>query len=186
MEEGHSISKLLTNWSDGDHSALDELFPQIYEELHRQARRYLRRENPGHTLQTTEVLHEAYIRLAHLNMGPFESRNQFFAYSAKIIRNILVDHARTKKRQKRGGGALRVSFSQADGLTTAPDVDLMALDEALERLGTIDPGQVRIVELLYFGGLSLEAAAEVLAVSRSTIAREWNIARAWLHRELTR
>src|SRR5690606_9845284 len=161
MQERHSISRLLGNWSEGRHGALDELFAGVYEELHRQARRYLRRENAGHTLQTSELLHEAYIRLAHLDKGRWESRNHFFAYSAKMIRNILVDHARGKGRQKRGGEALRVSLGEADVVSAEPDIDLLALDEALERLSTIDSGQVRIVELLYFRGLSLEATADV-------------------------
>src|SRR5690606_34431352 len=169
MQERHSISRLLGNWSEGRHGALDELFAEVYEELHRQARRYLRRENAGNTLQTSDLLHEAYIRLTNLDKGRWESRNHFFAYSAKLIRNILVDHARTKRRQKRGGEALRVSFGEADAISAEPDIDLMALDEALERLATVDPAQVRIVELLYFGGLTLEATADVLAVSRSTV-----------------
>ena len=186
MDERHSISKLLNNFGEGDPEALDQLFSLVYEELRRQARRYLRREDAGHTLQTSELLHEAYIRLAHLEKGRWASRNHFFAYTAKMLRNILADHARNKQRRKRGGGAIRVTFSEADAVSAEPDIDLMTLDEALERLAAIDPGQVRIVELLYFGGLSLEAAADVLEVSRSTVAREWNIARAWLHRELTR
>jgi RNA polymerase sigma factor (TIGR02999 family) len=182
----HKITRLLHNWSGGDEQALDELFPLVYDELHRQAGKYLRREQPGHTLQTTALLHEAYIRLAGSGDGNWENRFQFFAFSAKIMRNILVDHARAKKGEKRGAGALRISLADINLHTPQPDLDLLALDEALERLGKIDEQQVRIVELRYFGGLSLEETADALQISRATVARDWNVARAWLHRELTR
>ena len=180
------ISKLLRNWSGGDDQALDQLFPLVYDELHRQAKLYLRRERPGHTLQTTALLHEAYIRLAGHNEVSWESRFQFFAFAAKIMRNILVDHARAKHRAKRGAGALKISLTDVNPQTPELDLDLMALDESLDRLAKIDEQQVRIVELRYFGGLSLEETADVLQISRATVARDWNVARIWLHRELTR
>ena len=182
----HEISKLLNSWSGGNGQALDELFTLVYDELHRQAGNYLRRERPGHTLQTTALLHEAYLRLASHGEGKWENRFQFFAFAAKIMRHILVDHARAKNREKRGAGAIKISITGVDPQTAEPDLDLMALDEALDRLTKIDEQQVRIVELRYFAGLSLEETAEALQISRATVARDWNVARAWLHRELTR
>ena len=185
-DDFHEITKLLRDWSGGDDKALDELFPLVYDELHRQAANYLRRERPDHTLQTTALLHEAYIRLAGHTAGIWENRFQFFAFAAKIMRHILVDHARAKKGAKRGAGALKVSLTDVNPKTPELDLDLMALDEALESLKKIDEQQVRIVELRYFGGLSLEQTADVLQVSRATVARDWNVARIWLHRELSR
>lgn len=186
MDDFHKITKLLHNWSGGDDQALDELFPLVYDELHRQAGKHLGRERAGHTFQTTDLLHEAYIRLAGHSEGSWENRYQFFAFAAKIMRNILVDHARAKQREKRGAGALKISLADANAQIPELDLHLMALDEALDRLAKIDEQQVRIVELRYFGGLSLEATADVLNISRATVARDWNVARAWLHRELTR
>jgi RNA polymerase sigma factor (TIGR02999 family) len=185
-DDFHEITKLLQNWSGGDDHALDKLFPLVYDELHRQAANYLRRERAGHTLQTTALLHEAYIRVVGNREGSWENRFQFFAFAAKIMRNILVDHARAKQREKRGAGALKISLVDVNPQTPELDLDLLALDEALERLGKIDEQQVRIVELRYFGGLSLEETAEALNISRATVTRDWNVARAWLHRELTR
>jgi RNA polymerase sigma factor (TIGR02999 family) len=185
-DEAREITNLLHNWSGGDSKALDELLPLVYDELHRQAGNYLRREPPGHTLQTTALLHEAYIRLAGHVKGNWENRFQFFAFAAKIMRHILVDHARAKQREKRGGGALKISIAEINPIMPAPDLDLMALDEALSRLDNIDEQQVKVVELRYFGGLSLEETADALQISRATVARDWNVARAWLHRELTR
>jgi RNA polymerase sigma factor (TIGR02999 family) len=186
MDEPREITNLLRNWSGGDEKALDELFLLVYDELHRQAGHYLRGEQLGHTLQTTALLHEAYIRLAGHVEGKWENRYQFFAFSAKIMRHILVDHARAKQREKRVAGALKISIADVDPVTSEPDLDLMAVDEALGRLNKIDEQQVRIVELRYFGGLSLEETAAALQISRATVARDWNVARAWLHRELTR
>ena len=185
-DDVRKITKLLHNWSGGDDKALDELFTLVYDELHRQAGNYLRRERPGHTLQTTALLHEAYLRLTGHKEGSWENRFQFFAFAAKIMRNILVDHARAKQGAKRGAGALKISLTDVNPQTPELDLDLMALDEALDRLTKIDEQQVRIVELRYFGGLSLEETADVLQISRATVARDWNVARAWLHRELTR
>lgn len=182
----NDITGLLRHWSGGDKQALYELFPLVYDELHRQAGRQLRKQAPGHTLQTTALLHEAYIRLAGHGEGSWENRFQFFAFAAKIMRNILVDHARAKQRGKRGAGALKISLVDVNPQTPELDLDLLALDEALERLGEIDEQQVRIVELRYFGGLSLEETADAMQISRATVSRDWNVARAWLHRELTR
>ena len=185
-DDARQITNLLHNWSGGDDKALDELFPLVYDELHRQAGHYLRGERPGHTLQTTALLNEAYIRLAGHVQGNWENRFQFFAFAAKIMRHILVDHARGKQREKRGAGAVKISIADLNAVTPGPDLDLMALDEALNHLNKIDEQQVRIVELRYFGGLSLEETADALQVSRATVARDWNVARAWLRRELTR
>ena len=185
-DNGRDITKLLHDWGEGDQNALDELFPLVYNELHRQAAKYLRGERAGHTLQTTALLHEAYLRLAGHGRGRWESRFEFFAFSAKIMRNILVDHARGKQREKRGAGALKVSLAEMNFLVSQPDLGLIALDEALDRLDKIDQQQVKVVELRYFAGLSLEETAEALQISRATVARDWNVAKAWLHRELTR
>lgn len=186
MDDVQKITKLLSSWSHGDVQAREELFPLVYDELHRLAHIYLRRERPGHTLQTTALIHEAYIRLVNHQEGSWDSRARFFAFAAKIMRNILVDHARAKQREKRGGDILKVSFTDLDAKTPEIDLDLLALNEALDRLKGIDDQQVRIVELRYFGGLSLDETADIMKVSRATVARDWNVARAWLHRELTR
>jgi len=184
MEEAHRITRLLREWSNGDREAVDQLMPLVYDELHRRAHLYLRRERPGHTLQTTDLINEAYLKLVQLPDTHWEARDQFFAFAARIMRNILVDHARSKRRAKRDG--LRISITSADPATPEQNLDLIALDQALDRLAKIDPRQVRIVELRYFGGLSLESTAAALNISRATTARDWNVARIWLHRELTR
>lgn len=187
MEHSHQITGLLREWSDGNRGAFDELMPLVYTELHKQAARYLRNERPGHTLQTTALIHEAYIRLVDQTEIDWQSRRQFFAVAAQVMRHILVDHARAKHREKRGGEAVKISLEEAGEITIdEQNVDLIALDEALNRLAEIDEQQVRLVELRYFSGLSLEASAEALKISRATAARDWNVARAWLHRELTR
>ncbi|HZE70489.1 MAG TPA: sigma-70 family RNA polymerase sigma factor [Pyrinomonadaceae bacterium] len=187
MNQSHEITKLLRDWSDGDRSAFNELMPLVYGELHRQAARYLRNERRCHTLQTTALIHEAYLRLVDQTDINWQGRTQFFAVAAQVMRHILVDHARAKRREKRGGDAVRVPFEEAITITVdEQDVDLNALDEALNRLAKIDEQQVRLVELRYFSGLSLEAVASALKISRATAARDWNMARAWLHRELTR
>lgn len=186
MDEVRGITKLLRNWGDGDGDALDQLIPLVYDELHRQAHLYLSRERPGHTLQTTGLVHEAYLKLVGEKAGQWETRFHFFAFASRVMRNILVDHARTKQRDKRGGGALKISLADVNEITPENDLDLLALDEALTRLAVLDEQQVKVVELRYFGGLSLEETAEALNVSRATVARDWKVARAWLHRELTR
>ena len=181
------ITQILHDWSGGDREALDTLMPLVYDELRRQASRFLRRENSHHTLQTTALIHEAYIKLIDQRKTDWQNRSHFFAIASQAMRRILVDHARTKHREKRGGHDLKLPLDEA--MTVAGDeksVDLVALDEALTRLEAIDKQQSRVVELRYFSGLSLEDTADVLKISRSTAARDWAMARAWLHRELTR
>jgi RNA polymerase sigma factor (TIGR02999 family) len=182
-----NITQMLRDWGDGKPGVIDDLLPLIYSELHRQAAAYLRRERANHTLQTTALVHEAYLKLVDQRSVEWKSRGHFFAIAAQAMRRILVDHARTRHREKRGGSAEDVPLEEA--LLAAADdtdVDVVALDQALTRLAEFDPQQERLVELRYFAGLSLEEAAEVLGVSRATAAREWAVAKAWLHRELTR
>jgi RNA polymerase sigma factor (TIGR02999 family) len=182
-----NITQILRKWSDGDHEALDELMPLVYDELHRQAARYLRREKRGHTLQTTGLIHEAYIKLIDQKNVDWQNRLHFFAIASQAMRRILVDYARAKHSEKRGGDDIRVSLTDAMNVAAqTEDVDLIALDEALTRLEKVDTQQARVVELRYFSGLSLEDTAETLKISRATAARDWNVAKAWLHRELTR
>ena len=185
--ESGQITILLREWSDGKPEALDKLLPLVYTELHRQAKRYLRRERAGHTLQTTALIHEAYLKLIEQKDVEWESRTQFFAISAQLMRRILVDHARTRDALKRGGDNLKLSLEAAMlVVVNEKNVDLIALDEALTKLAKIDEQQVRIVELRFFSGLSMAEAAEVLKISRATATRDWAMAKAWLHRELTR
>lgn len=191
MNESESppeITQMLKAWSDGSEDVLDRLLPLVYAELRRQAARHLRRERQDHTLQTTALVHEAYLKLVDQKNVKWESRTHFFAIASQAMRRILVDYARTRRRAKRGGGDIRLSLAAAEQ-EVADDqkgVDLIALDEALTRLAAIDEQQSRVVELRYFSGLSLEETATILSISRATAAREWNMARAWLHRELTK
>lgn len=183
----HEITQMLRECSGGKREALDKLMPLVYDELHLQAARYLRRESQGHTLQTTALIHETYLKLIDQREVEWQNRAHFFAIAAQAMRRIMVDYARTKQREKRGGGDEKLSLEAA--MSVAVDessVDLIALDEALTRLAEIDLHQARVVELRYFSGLSLEETAEALHISRATAAREWNVARAWLRRELTR
>ena len=180
-----NVTQLLIGWSQGDREALDKLVPLVYDELRRQAARYLRRERVGHTLQTTALIHEAYLRLIDQKNVHWQNRAHFFGIAAQLMRRILVDHARTKKRAKRGGSDVRVSFSEATLKAKGQDLDIVALDEALARLAEIDEQQSRIVELRFFSGLTVEETAEVLSISPATVKRDWSMAKAWLHRELT-
>ena len=180
-----NVTQLLLGWSKGDKEALDKLVPLVYDELRRQAARYLRRERVGHTLQTTALIHEAYLRLIDQKNVHWQNRAHFFGIAAQLMRRILVDHARNKKRAKRGGSDVRVSFSEATLKAKGQDVDIVALDEALERLTEIDEQQSRIVELRFFSGLTVEESAEVLSISPATVKRDWSMAKAWLHREIT-
>jgi len=179
------VTGLLLAWSDGDQAALERLIPLVYAELHRLARRYMRRENAGHTLQTSALVNEAYLHLIEAHRVHWQNRNHFFAVSAQIMRRILVDFARARKNLKRGGGTCRVSFDE--GLLISPErgTDLLALHEALERLGALSSRQSQVVELRYFGGLNEEEVAEVLKVSPRTVRHDWSLARAWLYRELS-
>ena len=180
------ITQLLVKWSGGDRAALDKLLPLVYDELRRLARRYLRRERSNHTLEPTALVHEAYLKLVEQRSVTWQSRAQFFALAAKLMRNILVDHARGRKADKRGGEQVLISLSKADRVSKKPDVDLIALDDALTGLESIKPQHSQIVELRFFGGLTIEETAEVLGVSHATIEREWSFARSWLRREVSR
>ncbi len=175
-----SVSQLLIAWSQGDEAALAQLTPLVYDELHRLARRYMRRENPGHTLQTSALVNEAYLRLVDQKNVRWQNRSHFFGIAAQLMRRILVDHARSHARQKRGGHAQRLSFDATAILTKESVVDLVAIDEALTKLAEFDPQKSRIVEMKFFGGLTNDEVAEYLNVSSRTIEREWRKAKAWL------
>lgn len=168
-----------------DKETLDELMPVVYDELRRQAARYLRREKAGHTLQTTALIHEAYVRLVDQHNVQWQNRAQFFGMAAQMMRRILVDHARTKKRAKRGGSDIKVSLADATIPVEEQNLDVVALDEALNRLAEIDEQQSRVVELRFFSGLTVEETAEVMGISPATVKRDWSMAKAWLHRELS-
>ena len=180
------VTELLRAWNAGDQGAFDALVPIVYSELKRLAERYMRRQDVGHTLHATALVHEAYIRLAGQERPDLASRSQFFGVAGKVMRSVLVDHARGRLRDKRGGGATVVSLGAAsDSVGGGQDVDVLELDEALTRLAEFDPDKSRLVELRYFTGLTIEETAEVLGVSPATVKREWVAARAWLRRELT-
>jgi len=178
------VTTLLLAWNNGDRRALDDLMPLVYDELRRLARRYMRAENPGHTLQATAVVHELYVRLVDQNRVNWQNRAHFVGVAAQIIRRILVDQARARHRLKRGGDRLRVEWKEAAGSAKPARMDLITLDDALNRLADADPQQSRIVELRFFGGLSIEETAEALKISTATVKRDWAFARAWLHREM--
>ncbi len=180
------VTRLLADWSKGDDQALEQLAPLVYDELRRLAGRYLRRERVNHTLQSTALVHEAYLRLIDQNRVQWQNRAHFFGVAAQMIRRILVDHARSHQAAKRGSGVARLSLDEALDASAPRDLDLVALDDALETLTRMDPQQSRIIELRYFAGLSIEETAEVLGVSPATVKREWASARAWLFRELSR
>jgi RNA polymerase sigma factor (TIGR02999 family) len=182
----NEVTRLLVAWGDGDQSALERLAPLVYSELHRLARGYLRGERTGHTLQSTALVNEAYIRLIDWKNVRWQNRAHFFGVAAQMMRRILVDFARARGYQKRGGAALRVSLEQGMITPQERDGDLVALDDALRALAEVDARKSRVVELRFFGGLSEEEAAEVLKVSARTVRREWRAARAWLYRELSR
>jgi RNA polymerase sigma-70 factor, ECF subfamily len=179
------VSQLLADWSNGDQAALDKLLPLVNTELRQLARCYMRRENPGHTLQTSALVNEAYLRLIDQKTVRWQNRAHFFGIAAQLMRRILIDHARSHHYAKRGGGALRVSLDEAAAVTEARAAELLAVDEALEKLTAMDARKGRIVELRFFGGLSLEETAEVLGISSPTVQREWRAAKAWLHRILS-
>ena len=185
-QDSHHVTELLREWTSGNSAAMDELLPYIYDELRRRAARYLRRERINHTLQTTALVHEAYLKLVDQKAVQWKDRGHFFAVAAQAMRRILVDHAKHKNRAKRGGDVpdLQLDASIEDAILESK-VDIESLDEALSRLALIDPDQERLVELRFFAGLSLEEAAAVMEISRATAAREWQVAKSWLHRELT-
>ena len=181
------VTQLLLGWSGGDRAAGDGLMAAVYDELHRQAARAMGRETPEHTLQATALVSEAYLRLIDQRRVQWRNRAHFFGVAAQLMRRILVDHARTRHAAKRGGGMRQLTLGDADSARELPDesgVDVLVLNEVLERLATIDPHQARIVELRYFGGMTIEDTAEALDVSPATVKREWAVARAWLRREL--
>ena len=181
----HEVTQLLVAWSDGDETALEKLAPLVYDELRQLARRHMAGERRGHTLQTTALVNEAYLRLVDWREVRWQNRAHFFAVSAQMMRHILVDFARSRSYQKRGAGALQVSLDEAASLSDERGADLVALDEALTALATVDGRKSKVVELRYFGGLSVEEAAEVLKVSPETVMRDWRLAKVWLLRELS-
>ena len=180
------ITRLLINWRNGDQAAFDQLMPLVYEELRRMANYYMRNERQGHTLQTSALVNEAYLRLVDHEQIEWQNRAHFFGVAAQAMRRILVDHARSRNYQKRGGAARQVSLDEAATLAVERAEELIALDEALQELAKLDPRKSRVVELRYFGGLSLEETAEVLDISIPTVTRDWNTAKAWLMRELSK
>lgn len=182
-----NITQMLREWGDGRRETLDELLPLVYSELRKQAARLMRRERPNHSLQTTALVHEAYLKLVDQKDVKWRCREQFFAIAAQAMRRILIDYAKNRNREKRGGGMKMLSFEEAFmAKADESNVDLLALDEALTRLAKIDSLQERLVELRYFCGFSLEEAAKILNISRATATRDWSMARAWLFRELSR
>lgn len=181
------VTQLLLAWGDGSEDAAQRLLPAIYDELHRQAARAMRRENAEHTLQATALVHEAYLRLVDQRRVEWRNRAQFFGVAAQLMRRILIDHARGRLADKRGGHAQRISLSEAQPAAADGDegLEVLALNDALDRLSALDPRQGKLVEMRYFGGLSIEEAAEALDISPATVKREWASARAWLRREMT-
>ena len=184
-DDAPSVTELLGQWRAGDAQALDRLLPLVYQELHRVAAGYLRRERSEHTLQSTALVNEAYLRLAGPGTPPWRNRAHFFGVAANVMRQILVEHARAHHAAKRGGHAVKLSLDHALEVPVTVDVDVVALDDALKLLAQMDAQQAQIVELRFFGGLSVEDSAEVLGISASTVKRDWASARAWLYREIT-
>ena len=183
-EKSRQVTDLLVAWGEGDPSALERLIPLVHEELRRLARRQMAGERPGHTLQTTALVNEAYLRLVDLSRVRWQDRTHFFAMSARLMRRILVDHARAKLYKKRGGDAVRVPFDEGLAVTNEPSLDFVALDDALEALAKFDERKSKVIELRFFGGLSVEETATVLQVSPATVMGDWRLAKAWLKREM--
>jgi RNA polymerase sigma-70 factor (ECF subfamily) len=179
-------TELLRAWSQGDGSALDRLMPLVYNELHRLARRYMRQERPDHTLQATSLVNEAYLRLIDVNRVEWRDRAHFLAVAAQMMRRILVESARNRRRQKRGGGAVHVNLDDVQELPDSRELDLVALSDALSGLATFDVRMSQVVELRFFGGLTVDETAHVLNVSPETVMRDWKTAKAWLLREIRR
>ena len=178
------VTQLLERWGDGDESALDELTPLVYAELRHVAAAYLRRERPDHTLQATALVNEAYLRLVGQKHERWKGRKHFYGIAARLMRQVLVEHARRHRADKRGGGVAAVTLSHADEVAGMPEVEILAVHEALERLAKFDEQQARIVELRFFGGLSIAEVADALRIGHATVEREWGLARAWLRKEL--
>lgn len=186
MNDQSEITQLLIEWNGGNQAALDQLIPLVYEELQRIAQRHLRRESPDGTLQTTALVHEAYLKMIDQTRINWQNRAQFFGVAANIMRRILVDHARRRNRHKRGGEVIKLSLDGGAALDVSDErtAELVALDEALQKLAEEDPKKAKLVELRYFGGLSIEETAEVLGVGTATVIRQWRIAKAWLYKEI--
>ena len=182
----NEVTQLLVSWSNGDTAALEQLIPLVYAELRRLARRHMGRENPGHTLQTSALINEAYVKLVDQQNVQWQNRAHFFAVAAQVMRHILIDHARRYQYAKRGAGARKVPLEDVEVMTDGRASELVALDEALTGLSALDPRKSRIIELRFFGGLSIDETAEVMKVSPITVMREWRAARAWLRREMSR
>jgi RNA polymerase sigma factor (TIGR02999 family) len=182
----HEVTRLLQAWSEGDQSAVDRLIPLVYQELHRLAHHYMVRERSGHMLQTTALLNEAYVRMVDSAKPSWQSRTHFYAVSAQVMRRILVDWARSRQALKRGGMEQPIELEEALVVADAPGADLVGLDDALKALAAIDPRKSEVVELRFFGGLSVEEAAEVLKISPETVMRDWKFAKSWLRRELSK
>jgi len=185
-ENIQEISVILKDWSEGNRASADRLLSLVYDELRKIAGQYLKKEKSDHTLQPTALVHEAYMKLIDISDISWNDRAHFFAVSANIMRHILVDHARAKLAEKRGGDAQHISLEDADSLSSETDIDLLAVDEALNELAKFDEQQSRIVELRFFGGLTIEETAHVAGISPATVKREWAMAKAWLHRKLKR
>jgi RNA polymerase sigma factor (TIGR02999 family) len=185
QDSSNAVTALLVRWREGDPQALEALMPLVYDELRRLAHYYLQRERPEHTLQSTALVHEAYLRLAGQNPPQWQNRAHFFGIAAHLMRQILVEYARGHNAAKRGSGAYKLTLDEAMALPTKVDVDVVALDRALTELSELDAQQGRIVELRFFGGLTIEDTAEVLGISPATVKRDWTTARAWLHRAIT-
>jgi RNA polymerase sigma-70 factor, ECF subfamily len=185
MASAHEVTSLLRAWGGGDEAALEQLIPLVYRDLRLAARRYMARENSGHVLQTTALIHETYLRLIDVQNVSWQNRSHFLAICAQLMRQILTDYARSRRYQKRSGKALRVKFNEALLAASGPDPDLVALDEAMKKLAAVDERKSRVVEMKFFGGLSVEETAEVLNVSADTVMRDWKFAKLWLLRELS-
>jgi RNA polymerase sigma-70 factor (ECF subfamily) len=183
VDAGAGVTRLLLKWTEGDKQALEDLLPLVYDELRRLAKSYLQRERPGHTLQSTALVHEAYMRLVDQNVS-WQSRAHFFGIAAQMMRRILVDHARGKNAAKRGDGAVQVTLDEGLVAANERDVNVLALDAALTKLAALDAQQGQIVELRFFAGLSIEETAEILKISPATVKRDWAMAKAWLYREM--
>jgi RNA polymerase sigma factor (TIGR02999 family) len=186
LSSSHEVTQLLRAWTAGDQDALEKLTPLVYEQLHRVAQRYMAGQRPGHTLQTTALVNEVYLRLVDCSRVNWQDRAHFLAVSAQLMRRILIDFARSRGYQKRGGDVVHLSLDDAPSVSNEPDADVVALDDAIKALAEVDGRKSKVVELRFFGGLSIEETAEVLKVSNETVVRDWRLARAWLLRELSR
>jgi RNA polymerase sigma factor (TIGR02999 family) len=183
--ESHQISQLLVDWNNGNEFAADQLMPLVYDELRRMAKRHLRGQRSGHTFQTTELIHEAYLKIAAPDESKWQNRAHFFGIAAQAMRHILVDYARAKQSQKRGGWQEKITLAEDAAISSEKPAEIVALDDALHRLAALDRRKSRVVELKYFGGLTNEEVAEVLQISPETAKRDWSFARTWLLRELS-